>query len=139
MDVFFVFGFGEAPIDDDGFAEFSDHDVGGFDISVYAVAAVRVGDGLAQIDEVGEEFEAFCERARILDRLGEALAEDEFHGVVGRAVFAQAEFVDGGDAGVFELAGDFGFLEEAGQHGSGSADRGDGGWLVGGCVVWRFR
>lgn len=76
--------------------------------------------GIADIDEAAQEsseFEpdevwyeagaAFC--MEVIDGFFEAFTADEAHGVVGSAIGILSEAVNGNDAWVFEIAGDFGF------------------------------
>ena len=58
---------------------------------------------------------------KLLDRLLEAVAADEPHGVVGPAVGVGAQAVDRHDAGVLQPAGDLGLEQEPLAAGGSSA------------------
>jgi hypothetical protein len=78
--------------------------------------AVRVRDRVADLDEPPEQV-AQHERpwlgVMLRDRVVERAALDELHRVVRPALLVLAERVDGDDAGVLELAGDLGLVDEA--------------------------
>jgi hypothetical protein len=104
---------GEAPVDDDGLAEVADDDVGGLEVAVDDVAAVGVGDGIGDGDDVVEQADALVDGGALGDELAERAAGDELHGIERGAVGPAAGLVDRDDAGVLEARGDEGLAEEA--------------------------
>ena len=79
-------------------------------------ARMGIGDGLADGVEAAKEFaedERIGGGVVVGDDGVERAAFDEAHDVVGLSVVIAAETVDRDDGGVFELAGDLGFVEEA--------------------------
>ncbi len=105
--------FGESPVEDDGLAELADHDVLGLEVAMHHAAAVRVGDGVADVGEMREELEARGESAGLGELLLERDAADQLLRVVGDAVGMRAQLVDRDDVWMLELAGDAGLADEA--------------------------
>ena len=101
----------------------AEHDVGGLQVAVQNLAAVREGDGVADAHKPIEELAEFerahsvVEPAGSVERLDHAVkgfAADESHRVERPSVVALAQAVDRDDAWVFEASRDFGFDDEAG-------------------------
>ena len=122
-DVLLAAGFGEAPVEHHRLAELADHDVLGLQVPVDHAAAVRVGDGVADVGEVREELEPLGQGPRLRQLLLQRDAADQLLRVVGGAVGVEAQLVDGHDVGVLELAGDAGFADEARRRGLRGAAR----------------
>ena len=104
---------GQAPVDDDGLAEVADDDVGRLEVAVDDVAAVGVGDGVGDGDDVVEQADALVDGGALGDQLAQRAAGDELHGVERGAVGPAAGLVDRDDAGVLEARGDQGLAQEA--------------------------
>src|SRR5207237_1388694 len=83
--------FGQAPVEDHGLAELAHHHVLGFQIAMQDAAPVGVGDRLADIDEVREQFEPVGEPAALLQRVPQRAAADQLLRVVEAAGGALAE------------------------------------------------
>ena len=102
----------------------ADDDVARLDVAVQDAAAVRVLDRVADVDEPPQQL-AQLQRAAAgvrlqrlvpmgpLDRVLEAVAADEAHGVEGAAVAVGAQAVDRHDPRMLQPAGDLGFEYEA--------------------------
>ncbi len=101
----------------------ADDDVPRLDVAVQHAPAVRVVDGVADVDEPPQQLAQLQRPAsgvalqrlvgvEALDRLLEAVALDEPHRVVGTAVAVGTQAVDRHDAGVFQAAGDLGLDQE---------------------------
>ena len=75
-------------------------------------AAMGVCDGFAQVDEMGEEREAFIEIGARAQGAGQGTAAYQFHRVVQVPAFPAADFVYGHDRRVFEAGGNPAFLQE---------------------------
>ena len=113
------FDLGEPPVKHDGLAEFSDHHIGGFDVAMEDAAAMGVCDGFAQVDEMGEEREAFIEIGARAQGAGQGTAAYQFHRVVQVPAFPAADFVYGHDRRVFEAGGNPAFLQETRRYRGG--------------------
>ena len=112
--------FGEAPVHDEDLAEGADHDIFGFEVTMDHAFGVGVSDGIADLLEDGEEgsegifFEGFwVGMAEEVNDFVKGGAFDELHAVEHFALGVGAEFINGDDIGVFELAGELGFFDEA--------------------------
>ncbi|MFO0844248.1 MAG: hypothetical protein U0797_17935 [Gemmataceae bacterium] len=113
---------GQSPVQHDDLAEVAEDDVLTFEVAVDDAARVGVGDRVAdrnegvqqgrQVERVGlAGGSLLVERGR---RLGQRAPLDEAHGVERSAVGGPGQLVDRDDAGVLQLAGNSGFLKEAG-------------------------
>ena len=103
---------------------FADDDVSRLDVAVEHAAAVCVVDRVADVHEAAEELAelqrtpagiAFPRPVGVVavDRLLEAVAADESHGIERPPVGVGAEAVDGDDSGVLQAAGDLSLEQEA--------------------------
>ena len=111
----------DAPVQHEGLAILAEHDVVRLDIAMDDAAAVGEGDGLAEVDENGQQAQLldFLRRLRggrrvvvILDRILERAATDEFHDVKGPALGIGPQLMEGHDTGVFEPARNLCFEQE---------------------------
>jgi hypothetical protein len=106
----------------------ADDDVARLDVPVQDAPRVGVADRVADVEEPPQEL-AQPQRAaagvglqrlvgaEAVDRLPEAIALDEAHGVIRPAVGVVAQAVDRHDARVLQPAGDLGLQQEAGAAG----------------------
>src|SRR5262249_18096180 len=112
------------PIDDDRLAEFAEHDIGGLQIAMQHAATMRVGDGVAHVDEAAQQLPkgepalaGIRQRqglhVKLLDGFLEALPANEADPLIRPAVVVPSEPVPRHKAGMLEPAGDFGFENEA--------------------------
>ena len=77
-------------------------------------AGVGVGQGLTDLLEDFQEAGQILSRRRALRQQGgEGPSFDQLHGEVGPLAGQPAEFVNGDDAGVLQLAADLGLLPES--------------------------
>ena len=80
---------------------------------MHDAARVRIRHGLADLLEDGQEPAPFALRVlAFLEQCGKRPSADKLHGEEGAAIRADAELVDGHDAGVLQLAFDLRLLEE---------------------------
>lgn len=105
--------FGKAPINHDGLAKFANHDVAWFEVPVYHAPTVRESDGLAKIQIIWKKRESLRQISSLTNRLPHRPAAHALHCIVDGAVLAVANFVDGHDTGVFQLASNAGLLNKA--------------------------
>ena len=113
---------GQPPIQDDHFAEVAEHDVLRFQIPMHDAPPCRIVNRVADVHEGIEQlrqleriglarFPPFVIR---LESLLERLATQKPHGVIRLpGVVATFELVDGDNIGMFQLAGDPCFTDEA--------------------------
>ena len=116
-------GLGQPPVDHQRLAVLAEDDVGRLEVAVDHAAGVGVIDGVADVEEAAEQLaqapgstagvvlQGFV-GVEVLDRLLEAVALDEPHGVVRAAAAVGAQAVDRHDAGVLQPAGDLGLQHE---------------------------
>jgi hypothetical protein len=112
----------ETPVHHVGLAQAPDHDVGGLEVAVHDALLVRERDRLAHLEQHAERARAVpsvLALARELEHLLQLEPLDEPHREVDAPVGVDPELVHRHDAGVLELAGDLGFLEEALEHARG--------------------
>ena len=116
---------GQAPINDQRFAIFTDHDVAWLQVAMEHAAAVGILDGVADVEEPPEELleldgpladagHGSGVGMEPLEGVGQAVAADEPHRVERPASGVVAEAVDRDDAGMLQAAGDLGFEHEPG-------------------------
>ena len=103
----------QPPVHDLDHPERPDHDVRRLEVAVNHPLAVRVGDGLANLEEDGEEVGQVGRSVRaaaedLLQRLAAHQPHDEERPVVG----GHAQFVDRDDPGVLQPAGDPGLFQK---------------------------
>ena len=123
--------FGEAPVHDEDFAVFAEHDVGGLEVAMDDAFGVGVGDGITNflvnaqqlmervaVDHVGLPL------AQAVENVLERGAPDVFHGVIVLAAGVHAEVVNGDDVGMVEPAQHEGFLRESPGKAGGGRYRG---------------
>ena len=104
---------GQAPVHDLDLAERADHDVGRLQVAVDDAVGVGVADRLADLLEHRQEPAAVGRRVGPpSEQVVEGLALDELHRQERPAVGQRADLVDRRDAGVLQLAGDPGLVEE---------------------------
>ncbi len=111
---------GHAPVHDLHFAKAPNHDVGRLEVAVNDAARVRKGDAFAQLQEHLEQTRqrplpqhVLVTGAQLGKDLVEAPALHQLHGEVQVALAVDADFVDGHNVGVFKLARNLGFFQEA--------------------------
>ncbi len=123
--------FGDAEVEEFGFAALVDEDIGGFEVAMDDEVGVGEGDGGA---ELAEQEEALPEEEVVLvAELVEGDAVDELHGEIGLAVGGDAAIEEAGDGRVFEAGKDLAFAEEAEAGGfgvEGAEEEFDGGFLL---------
>ncbi|HVJ82438.1 MAG TPA: hypothetical protein VNC50_15325 [Planctomycetia bacterium] len=100
----------QPPIHDLYFAELAHHDVRRLQVSVDHSLAVSVADRLRHLQECGDVTGAI--HRPIGKVVGESLASDELHCQERTAVRQNAYFVNGGYAGMLELARHLAFFDE---------------------------
>ncbi|OQB39438.1 MAG: hypothetical protein BWY09_01084 [Candidatus Hydrogenedentes bacterium ADurb.Bin179] len=71
---------------------------------MYDPPAVGVGDGLAQIDKVGQKQEPFTQGRRCLNGFGQGLAVNHLHGVIRRIVLTASQLIDRNNGGMLQAA-----------------------------------
>jgi hypothetical protein len=104
---------GESPIHDLHLAKRPDHDVLRLEVAVDHVASVGVGQRLAHLLEDAQETRLIVHRLGPFEQqVVKRAALDQLHGEEGPAVGQAAEFVDGHDPGVLQLAADLGLFDE---------------------------
>ncbi len=104
---------GDTPVEQHRLAEGAQHHVLGLDVAVDDAALVRIGDGLAELHEVGEQLQARAAPV-LLERVGQRAAAHQAHGAVEVAGGgALAQLVDRDHARVLELASDARLAQEA--------------------------
>ena len=107
---------GQAPVHHLDLAEAAHHHVGRLQVAVDHPPGVRVGDRLGDVEEDRQEPGMVARRVGpLVHHLGQGPALDQLHGEVGPPVGEGAQLVDRDDAGVLELAGDLGLLDEAAE------------------------
>ena len=74
-------GLGQPPVDDQGLAMLADDDVARLDVPVQDSAAVRVVDGVADVDEPAEEL-AQLQRARPASCLKDVIGVEAVDGLL---------------------------------------------------------
>ncbi len=118
---------GKAPVDDERFAEWPEHDVLGFQIAMNDVSAMSVGDRVAGIDEAAQESPehvvavdardgVMIGKAALIksvDSRPQRFALDQVHGVKWASVAVSSQAVHRNDPGVLEMAGYFGLNEKS--------------------------
>jgi hypothetical protein len=114
----------QAPVHHVDLAEAPHHDVGGLEIAVDHALVVGVGHGFADLEHHSEHARLAPALAFLIQErqdLAQAPPLDQLHREVEASRGVEAELVDRDDAGMVELAGDLGLLEEASE-----ASRGGG-------------
>ncbi len=102
--------FCQAPIHHEDFAEWADHDVGGFQVAMKNPARVGERYGFANAQE---EPQAVLHGRDVFDEFVQTPPFDKFHGVKDAAVGERADVVNGDDSGMFEAREDARFAHEA--------------------------
>ena len=116
---------GQAPIDDQGLAEGTQHDVRWFEIAMEDPPAVGIRHRIADAKESGEELAegqgSLAARGlgllEALDGLLETLAADEPHGIERTALTVASQAIHRDHARMLQLPGDLGFEQKAGPAG----------------------
>jgi hypothetical protein len=103
----------DAPVEQHRLAELAHHHVLGLQVAVHDAAAVRVGDRVAEVDEVRQQLEARVERGGFFEGRSQRAAAHELLGAVQLALRGAAKLVHGDDARVFELSRDARLTHEA--------------------------
>ena len=102
---------GQSPVHDLDLAEGADHDVERFQVAVDHSLAVGVGDRLAHLLENLQELGlVLCGRRPFPQPLRQRFALNQLHGEERASIRERADFVDGNNAGMLQLAGDAGLL-----------------------------
>ncbi|MCY1061701.1 hypothetical protein [Nannocystis sp. SCPEA4] len=103
----------QAPVDHDSLAELAHQDVGGLEVAMDDLLAVRVGDGLGGGEDVRQQGQPLGERFAAGDQVGERTARDQLHGVERLALGPARGLVDRHDGGVLQPRGEQRLSHEA--------------------------
>ena len=123
---YFAGCFRQAPIDNNCFTVFAEHDVAGLDIAVQDAAVVGIMQGVADVDQTANElvqldgaralnpapYGAQLALVKFLDRVHQAVAADEAHRVERSAVRVSSQAVNRHNSWMLQAAGNFRFQKE---------------------------
>ncbi|OQC03528.1 MAG: hypothetical protein BWX80_02766 [Candidatus Hydrogenedentes bacterium ADurb.Bin101] len=113
----------QPPVQHNSFAVFPNHDIIRLEVAVYDPPTVGVGNGLAQIDKVGQQQKPFTQGRGCLNGFGQGLAMNHLHGVIRRIVLTASQLIDRHNGGMLQTARNPCLLKESPQQGVGAAER----------------